>query len=364
MSKQSFESLLEKYLAGQCTPAEKRLVEQWYELVGKEADTAQTEAEWQATKMQMWAEIRRFIIPTQFVIPTQEESKSRDIGRWKETGHSRFNVGRWKKPLFIIHNSSFITTIAASVLIVLGVSYWSLRRKSADNQIVKTEKAGRIEWKNSTEAATVVKLSDGSRVRLQPRATLSFPEVFADSAREIMLTGDAFFDVVPDPNRPFVVRVGNVVTRVLGTSFWVLNRANKRVEVEVKTGKVAVFERAPKDVSNNGVLLTPNHKVTYFADDQHFVTGLVEKPELIEAAQVPPAQFKFENTPLAEVIATLEKGYGIPIELTNEALKNCTLTGDLQTLEMYDKLRVICQSLEASYDVRGTSILISGKGCQ
>jgi len=341
MSEQSFEYLLKKYLNGQCTSTERQLVEQWYELLGKDIASPQTDAEWQATKAEIWAKVQRLTIPTaKSPIPS-------------------FIEPSWRTSPFKV-----ITKIAASIVLTFGLGYWLWTYQQLDNQIVEVEKGDQTEWQNPTSKATVVKLSDGSRVRLQPNSSVSAPKVFSDSLRETVLTGDAFFDVTPDANRPFLVRVGNVVTRVLGTSFWVLNRAGKRVEVEVKTGKVAVFERQPKDFQNNGVLLTPNHKVTYFADDQHFVTGIIEKPEIIKTPDAVPIKFLFENTPLTEVIATLEKGYGIKIELTDEALKNCTLTGDLDNLEMHDKLRLICQSLKASYDVRGTSILISGKGCE
>lgn len=358
MSKQSFEHLLEKYLKGQCTPAEKRLVEQWYELVGRDAELPLSEAEWQATKAEIWLKVKSL---TQTVgHSTLDQATTQESKNETALPSRRGN----QKPILLTPYFSFLVKTAASVALVLGLGVWLWQKHDTDSsQVVKIEKEGQVEWQNQTAMATIVKLSDGSRVRLQPHARMAIPEAFSDSLREIVLTGDAFFDVTPDPHRPFMVRVGNVVTRVLGTSFWVLNRANRRVEVEVKTGKVTVFERMPKDAINNGVLLTPNHKVTYFADDQHFVTGIVEKPEIIKTPDAVPVEFLFENTPLTEVIATLEKGYGIKIELTNEALKNCNLTGDLDNLEMHDKLRLICQSLGASYNVRGTSILISGKGC-
>ncbi|MEI7581388.1 hypothetical protein [Runella sp.] len=59
MSKQSFEHLLEKYLAGECTPAEKRLVEQWYDLMGNEMQPPQSEADWKVVKAKMWLKVRK-----------------------------------------------------------------------------------------------------------------------------------------------------------------------------------------------------------------------------------------------------------------------------------------------------------------
>ena len=112
------------------------------------------------------------------------------------------------------------------------------------------------------------------------------------------------------------------------------------------------------------MVLTPNLKVTYFAEQQHFVAGLVEKPEIIKAADVTSFEFDFQNTSLIKVVETLEKAYGIELFFENELLKNCTLTGNLQGMEMYEKLEAICQSLGASYQVQGTRIVLNGKGCQ
>ncbi|MFN4147179.1 MAG: FecR family protein [Runella sp.] len=348
MRKQSFEHLLDKYLRGECTPEERQLVEQWYELIGRDILPPQNETEWQNLKAEIWDKIKHITSSIELL------SKSKKL-----TSIS--------KPSYYTFQPSFYSWLAAaSVVLAIALGYWYLTGSNdvIEQQIIKFEKKNKIEWQNRTEIATVVKLEDGTRVRLQPKASISVPENFSDTLREIVLTGDAFFDVVPDQSRPFIVRVGNIITRVLGTSFWVLNRANKKVEIEVKTGKVSVFERNTKNSTTNGVVLTPNHKVTYFADERHFVTGIVEKPEIIKHNDASTVSFLFNESPLSEVIASLERGYGINIELANESLKSCTLTGDLETLEMYDKLKVICQTLGANYEVQGTSILINGKGCQ
>ena len=91
---------------------------------------------------------------------------------------------------------------------------------------------------------------------------------------------------------------------------------------------------------------------------------MVEKPEIIKAAEVIPSAFNFKNAALFQVVQTLEKAYGIELFFENELLKNCTLTGNLDGLEMYEKLDVICQSLGATYQVQGTRIILNGKGCQ
>jgi len=263
--------------------------------------------------------------------------------------------------------SIFRAVTAACVVVAVSVAFWVYQQTQLQKvtQLTSKEYNGRVEWENQTQSAKTVLLSDGSKVQLQPKARLISPKTFNDDVREIKLEGDAFFEITHNPQKPFLVNVGNVVTKVLGTSFWIRATEDKQIGVGVKTGKVAVFEKkiGGKE-KDNGVVLTPNLKVTYFAEQQHFVAGLVEKPEIIKAADVTSFEFDFQNTSLIKVVETLEKAYGIELFFENELLKNCTLTGNLQGMEMYEKLEAICQSLGASYQVQGTRIVLNGKGCQ
>lgn len=337
MSKQSFEYLLEKYLAGECTPAEKQLVEQWYDLVGDEIQAPKNEADWNTIKAKMWLKVRQQTnIAEVTIIPFYQKSV-------------------------------FRTVAAACVLLVFCIAFWVYHQPSSQQvaQLINTEYSDRIEWKNQAPGAKTVLLSDGSKVQLQPKARLISPKAFTGDVREIKLEGDAFFNIAHNPEKPFLVNVGNMVTKVLGTSFWIRSTQSKQIEVGVKTGKVAVFEKKMLDKQKgNGVVLTPNLKVTYFVEEQHFIAGLVEKPEIIKASEVVQSAFDFKNTALFQVVQTLEKAYGIELFFENELLKNCTLTGNLEGLEMYEKLDVICQSLGATYQVQGTRIILNGKGCQ
>ena len=115
----------------------------------------------------------------------------------------------------------------------------------------------------------------------------------------------------------------------------------------------------------NGVVLSPNQAATYYDDQKHFVTGLVEKPTLLETPETGKQEltFQFDDTPLSEVIRQLELAYGIDIVVENEQQNNCLLTADLSSQPLYNQLDLICASLKAKYEIQGTTILLSGKGC-
>jgi ferric-dicitrate binding protein FerR (iron transport regulator) len=204
-------------------------------------------------------------------------------------------------------------------------------------------------------------------VKLEARSSLKFPTHFDADKRIVYLTGDAFFSVQKMPLRPFFVHAGNVVTKVLGTSFFIRTEPDTReVRVEVVTGRVAVYQQSKdKQTTSNGVVLNPNQAVTYFDEQKHFVTGLVEKPAIL--TERPPEtkelSFVFDDTPLSEVLGRLEQAYGIDIEVENEQQNNCPLTADLTNQPLYTQLDIICAALKAKYEIQGVTILVSGKGC-
>jgi hypothetical protein len=66
---------------------------------------------------------------------------------------------------------------------------------------------------------------------------------------------------------------------------------------------------------------------------------------------------------LITILQTLEKIYGIDIEVENDNIDNCHFSGDVSNMDLYARLDVVCRSINASYEIIGTKILIRGKGC-
>ncbi len=233
-----------------------------------------------------------------------------------------------------------------------------------------------IEKTNNTAFPLPITLSDGSEVLLQPYATINYPFHFTSSKREVYLKGEAFFNVAKNPARPFLVYYNNLVTQVLGTSFIVkTNPKTNNIEVTVKTGKVQVYENtnllAQKD-KVKGVILTQNQKAIYYTDQRAFETTLSDslQPIITEAANDRSKKdqgleefFYRKPTNLQAIFNQLQSIYGIEIVVENENLYNCLFTGDLSKPDVYKKLSIICQTVDAEFEIKGTRILISGKGC-
>ena len=262
---------------------------------------------------------------------------------------------------------------AAVFIISLSASLGWLATDSASNEIAevpinKTDPQFTEHVNNSDVPKTII-LSDGTSIILQPHSILRYPDTFDADYREVSLTGQAFFEVTRDPSRPFLVLSGEVVTRVLGTSFTVRNMEGEdNVMIQVKTGKVSVFlasekvrSAQPSEKAVDGVVLMPNQQVVYERVPMKMTKSLVENPTVL----IPLAKksFQFEDAPIKEVFAAIEEAYGVEIVFDEEALSSCYLNASLDNVPLYDKLKLICRGINTTYEIMDSHIIIYGKGC-
>lgn len=352
MNKQAFEQLYQKYLLGECTADEIRLVEHWFENI--EEDPTLSLPDWEKERL-------------------EEELLERILQQTRPPVSKVLD-----KPFIVRRNSlSFYARIAASVLLV-GMLAWYARHtflpeQSGQALAVFEPGTEQICHTNTLAVAQTIRLEDGSKVTLTPGSTLSYPRYALPDKRKVQLRGDAFFEVAKNLKKPFFVHSGRLVAQVLGTSFWVKTQAHsKAIQVEVRTGRVSVYENkcqvghtnaGSKKNDGDGIVLSPNQRVTFFAEKPRLVPGLVDNPVVVNPPKS-PALLVYEDTPLPRVLKDLEKVYAIELVMANEQMKTCTVMGDLTGMSLYQQLDMICKATKASYEVRGTRIVISGNGCE
>lgn len=267
------------------------------------------------------------------------------------------------------------TAAAASVVLLLGFGWWWIQAGSTPEtgdpypRLVAQAEVSLVEKVNSGEGPLTVTLPDGSSVILQRGSRLSYPKTFPAQKRDVYLTGEAFFEVTKKPQQPFFVYANELTTRVLGTSFNVkAYPSDRNIVVRVRTGKVSVFTQADPDLAEKatsreltGIVLTPNQQVVFARAEVRLTKSLVTEPAVLKAA--PVARFVFNATPVSEVFAALERAYGIDVVFDEESLAACQLTADLSDEPLFEKLTIICQSIEARYEVLDAQVVVSGKGC-
>ena len=207
---------------------------------------------------------------------------------------------------------------------------------------------------NNQSGPMSIQLEDGTIIELQPGSKLSYPEKFTDPGRQVTLEGTAFFKIATDPRRPFNVLSGDLVTKVLGTSFTIDWNKNRSVmKVMVRSGKVEV---SPQHAPAKGAILTPNQQITYTKDSTMLTPALVDNPQVVEGET---ASFTFKATPVSGIFTLLQKSYGIDIVMEDKNIGKSLFTGDLSHQSFYTALKIICLSLNHSYVIRGTKVFIT-----
>lgn len=168
-------------------------------------------------------------------------------------------------------------------------------------------------------------LPDGTLVTLNSNSKLTFPKHFKNNVREVEIEGEAFFDVTPNPEKPFIINAGNAQVKVLGTSFNVCAYPEtETVEVVVATGKVQVTNKIQELTPgvNKEVFLVPGEKGTLF-----YKGNVLEKTENKNPNYLAwkTHDLIFDEVPLHEVIECLEKVYHVNIQVEEPELNNLLL---------------------------------------
>ncbi len=328
MTQHEFNQLLKRYLAGETTATEEQLLLKWYDDPAHKVELNLSETQKNDIKRHMWQRIRRQTRPARTV----------RLGylAWAGAIAACLALGWvWLNPLDTTLPMDASTLAVAPVRQPVAIA-------------------------NTRQAEQVVLLSDGSKIILARNSRLTYDETFNDSKREVHLEGEAFFEVKRDAAKPFVVHTGDLVTEVLGTSFRIRqNSRGKSVEVSVREGRVSVYaEDKQSEREHHGVIITQNQRVLFDAATRHIVPGIVEAPIPLDLPATAPPSLVFTETSFEKVLTELSRQYGIEFVISNPAVKDCRITADLHDLSMFTQLDLLCKSVGATYDKRGTVVFI------
>lgn len=270
------------------------------------------------------------------------------------------------KPRFSILS---VRRVAASVAILAGVLfgyYWYTKSPFGPNVLLLSDEI--VQMNDSRQTRALV-LSDGTQVQLSPGSSIHYGESFNQTDRRVILEGEAFFDVTKNPEKPFLVISNGLVTRVLGTSFWVSSN-EQEVTVSVKTGRVEVVSQENYNRMKHTdtrlpatMVLKPNQKAVFSRKEASLTRSLVEDPVIVNPS-ARSATLSFDNTPAAEVFERLANAYNIEIIYDRDTFSQCRLTVSLEDEQLFEKLEVICKTFNADYRLSDAKILIEGKGCK
>jgi len=322
MDKQYFIELLQRYQEGNTTGEEKRLVESYYELFRDEPDVLEVAGK------------------------TSKEGIRQDILK-----NIQKDISEEKKPVLRISRRRIFQSVAAIGLVIITIYMSRVLSEGGTQALVKgqheskTPAATRIPQHENDN--TLIFLPDGSKVMLSAGSKLNYPPSFEGMAkREVVLEGQAFFDIKHDSEKPFVVHSGGLETVVLGTAFNIKALStDNNVEVTVKRGKVKVLD-------NEKVLgiVTPNKRITYNRHKINSVLSDVQKDD--DYLEWQNNDLFIDNLTLSEAVQLIEERYRVKIKIDDpsiEALRFTTTFSKNETLE--EAVNSIClfNNLEYNY---------------
>ena len=244
------------------------------------------------------------------------------------------------KKRFSINLSSLRTElikIAAVVAITLGGSYFyyqsSLEKELMAMQTITVPAGQRIN----------ITLVDGTNVWLNARTSLSYPVKFGKNNRQVVLDGEAYFDVTKDKSKPFIVQTDNYNVEVLGTQFDVKAYSETgEFETTLMSGSVKV---ASASDSTQKITLKPNNKV-FLQDGKLHVTAVDDYN---------PYRWKeglicFKNETFTSIMKDFEKYYGLTIQVKNKNVFKYVYTGKFRQTDGIDyALRVLQKDIKFTY---------------
>lgn len=192
-----------------------------------------------------------------------------------------------------------------------------------------------------------LELSDGTNVWLNSESELVYPVAFGTDQRVVQLKGEAYFDVSPDKNSPFIVQTVNQELKVLGTEFNLSAYETDGVTVTTLVeGSVMIAVEDKNDgAENKEVVLRPEEQVVLENASGNIIKN---KVQTYLYTSWKDGRFVFEDTSLEAFLTRLARWYDVEVVIEDESLKDIHFTGDLPR---YNDMNSILKILEAEMSV-------------
>jgi len=239
--------------------------------------------------------------------------------------------------------ASWVWRVAAVLVIGVGIAWLTYTTRVTE---VKELVAKADILISELEDGSVISLNEGSKLQVT---------VIGDDERQVFLEGEAYFEVAPDPQRPFVVSTKEVIVEVLGTSFNVSEVSGVQTVVSVEEGRVRLSNGQDELILTGGQTgaydhLTKDLKLLATEDTGEFRFWKTKR-------------LVFREQRLADVVATLNRTYGQRIQLANEAIGQCLLTVSFDDESVESVLEIITITLDLQMTEVRNEIVIDGEGC-
>lgn len=294
--------------------------------------------------------------------------------------HNHHTYGSHKKELETKFEIPLFLKIAASILLIysLGALSWFYFDKVFDKD---SNKITEIEAPLGSKSSVI--LPDGTSVVLNAGSKISYAKNYGEKLRDIQLEGEAFFDVVSNKNKPFVVNTSSIKIMALGTSFNV--KAYKGEETVQTTLVEGLIKIENEKVKNDYLYLKPNQVAVFkkstdkleiqeqISDGQiaenekrEEIDYIVKKSSVILEIDDPKPytswkddQLIITGESLGELVKKLGRMYDVTFDFENDKVKNYSFKGTIEKETLEQVLNVIRLTAPIKYKVHNKKVLLS-----
>lgn len=375
-------TLLRKYEAGVLTPEERRMLRVWLEEV--DANT-------------FYKALDESGVGEMEPAPDLDAFSARLEHRLDEMDHPRVGLFAWKR----------WTSAAAAILLLLAVGYYFAGRVNKQEKIVtiaktdhqpgsnkailklsngselpldesgdhvtgkQTENAvigrdsGTVEYAAGQPASGTVAyhtlitpkggqykviLPDGTKVQLNAASSLYYPTAFTGAEREVVLTGEAYFEVAQQVAQPFKVRVGEMVVNVLGTSF---NICAYKEEKQILTTLVSGAVKLQSDQAE--VTLKQGQEASFEEGTNEFMKKSVDTDIAIAWTK---GLFRFENDDIATITRKMARWYDMEVQFEGK-MPARKFIGVLSRQESLSSVLKILEGADVHFRQEGKKLIVT-----
>lgn len=325
--------LIDKFFSGKCSSEEAATFLKWLQSKKSDSDLeAYLEKHWQ--EMDEEATLSPQIL--------QKLNNIIDEGQDKKQRERRY--------------LSKVVSLAASIAIfcLLTFGLFHYLQQENDSKILASQQFKQVTKSTAKGQKLTINLPDGSIVMLNSASDITYPEVFTDSIRKVVLQGEAFFQV-KKADMPFIVATGDVQTKVLGTSFNIRYRPDEAAtEVSLLTGRVNVDSKS----NEKEIELLPGERLVYQRTENSFSKeNYLYKKDFGWKEGI----LYFDHASILEVAKALENWYGVKIAVIKTPGNSRHFTGSFKNENLENVMESLSFTFKFNYEKEGEIMKIEFK---
>lgn len=358
----SQKQLLQKYLNGQCTPEEHRQLLNWFYSIEDDPSQQPSDAE----RIQSLGRSKSILMDQLDVF--SETKPIRKPLNWK-----RFSVAAAVLMIASITTLYFFKNNIQSKQVYLAaqipdstglykndimpgssyafLSYQGTKSEIKDHQISKSKinpshtNSYLVEVPNA--GTYKLELEDGTLVWLNSSSTLDYPDAFGHDERRVKLTGEAYFEVSKDKNRPFRIEVEGSTVEVLGTSFNI-NAYTSQVNTTLVEGRVKILK------GNQERELLPGEEASIKGDEIK-----IQQTDVSKHLAWQRGEFYFDGNNLQDILLQIARWYDVEIINAEALTPNSSYTGSLsRESKLSEVLNSLAYVTKKKFEIDGRKVII------